>query len=193
MTDDKGKGDIVFQGKTEMIFKIIVIGDPAVGKTSLLTNFCGEKFTYEYVPTVGVNITKEPVTIKDDMGKDTRVNLMIWDIAGQPQFYMLHRPYFNGADGMMLVYDITRSSSFSNINNWYSTAVKYALSGIPRILIGNKIDLKDERKIILPMAEHLSEKINAPFFETSALTGENVKLIFEKMAELTLHSKLEEK
>jgi small GTP-binding protein len=193
MTDDKGKEDIVFQGKTEMIFKIIVIGDPAVGKTSLLTNFCGEKFSYEYVPTVGVNITKEPVTIKDDMGKDATVNLMIWDIAGQPQFYMLHRPYFNGADGMMLVYDITRSSSFSNINNWWSTSVKYGLSSVPRVLIGNKIDLKDERKIILPMAEHLSEKLAAAFFETSALTGENVKSIFQKIAELTLRSKLEEK
>jgi small GTP-binding protein len=192
MTDGKDKGDIVFQGKTEMIFKIIVIGDPAVGKTSLLTNFCGDKFSYEYVPTVGVNITKEPVNIKDDMGRDIKVNLMVWDIAGQPQFYMLHRPYFNGADGMMLVYDITRSSSFSNINNWYSTAVKYGLSSIPRILIGNKIDLKDERKIIQPMADHLSEKINAPLFETSALTGENVKLIFQKIAALTLNAKLEE-
>ncbi|MFX0004555.1 MAG: Rab family GTPase [Candidatus Hodarchaeota archaeon] len=193
MTDGKQEGDIVFQGKTEMIFKIIVIGDPAVGKTSLLTNFCGEKFTYEYVPTVGVNISKEPVTIKDDMGKDITINLMIWDIAGQPQFYMLHRPYFNGADGMMLVYDITRSSSFSNINNWWSTSVKYGLSSIPRILIGNKIDLKDERKIILPMAEHLSEKLAAPFFESSAQTGENVKMIFQKIAELTFRSKLEEK
>ncbi|MFX1388442.1 MAG: Rab family GTPase [Promethearchaeota archaeon] len=192
MTDDKDKADIVFQGKTEMIFKIIVVGDPAVGKTSLLTNFCGDKFTYEYVPTVGVNITKEPVNIKNDMGKEITVNLMVWDIAGQPQFYMLHRPYFNGADGVMLVYDITRSSSFSNINNWWSTCVKYGLSSIPRILIGNKIDLKDERKIILPMAEHLSEKLNAPFFETSALTGEKVKLIFQKIAELTLQSKLEE-
>ncbi|MFW9902643.1 MAG: Rab family GTPase [Candidatus Thorarchaeota archaeon] len=192
MSEDNKEGKIVFQGRTEMIFKIIVIGDPAVGKTSLLSNFCGEKFNYEYVPTVGVNISKEPVTIKDNMGKDITVNLMVWDIAGQPQFYMLHRPYFNGADGMMLVYDITRSSSFSNINNWYSTSVKYGLSGIPRILIGNKIDLKDERKIILPMAEHLSEKINAPFFETSAITGENVKSIFQKIAELTLNSKLEE-
>ncbi len=192
MTDDKKEGQLVFHGRTEMIFKIIVIGDPAVGKTSLLTNFCGEKFNYEYIPTVGVNITKEPVTIKDDMGKDIKINLMIWDIAGQPQFYMLHRPYFNGADGMMLVYDLTRSSSFSNINNWFSTAVKYGLSGIPRLLIGNKIDLNEERKIILPMAEHLSEKIDAPFFETSASTGKNVKLIFEKMAKLTLRSKLEE-
>jgi len=192
MTEEKKEGKLVFHERTEMIFKIIVIGDPAVGKTSLLTNFCGDKFEYEYIPTVGVNITKEPVTIKDDMGKDTTVNLMVWDIAGQPQFYMLHRPYFNGADGMMLVYDITRSSSFSNINNWYSTSIKYGLSGIPRILIGNKIDLKDDRKIILPMAEHLSEKINAPFFETSAVTGENVPLIFQKIAELTLRSKLEE-
>ncbi|MFX0106503.1 MAG: Rab family GTPase, partial [Candidatus Hodarchaeota archaeon] len=129
---------------------------------------------------------------KDDMGKDITVNLMVWDIAGQPQFYMLHRPYFNGADGMMLVYDITRSSSFSNINNWFNTSIKYGLSGIPRILIGNKIDLKDERKIILPMAEHLSEKIDAPFFETSAITGENVSTIFKKIAELTLRAKLEE-
>ncbi len=192
MTEENEKGKLVFHGRTEMIFKIIVIGDPAVGKTSLLTNFCGDKFNYEYIPTVGVNITKEPVTIKDDMGKDTKINLMVWDIAGQPQFYMLHRPYFNGADGMMLVYDLTRSSSFSNINNWFSTAVKYGLSGIPRLLIGNKIDLNEERKIILPMAEHLSEKIDEPFFETSALTGKNVKLIFEKMAKLTLRSKLEE-
>ena len=192
MSEERKEGNLIFHGRTEMIYKIIVIGDPAVGKTSLLTNFCGEKFNYEYVPTVGVNITKEPVTIKDDMGKDITINLMVWDIAGQPQFYMLHRPYFNGADGMILVYDITRSSSFSNINNWYSTAVKYGLSGIPRILIGNKIDLKEERKIILPMAEHLSEKIGAPFFETSALTGEKVKLIFQKIAELTLHSKLED-
>ncbi|MFX1345922.1 MAG: Rab family GTPase [Promethearchaeota archaeon] len=191
MTGNKDE-DLVFHERSEMIYKIIVIGDPAVGKTSLLTNFCGDKFQYEYVPTVGVNITKEKVTVKNDMGRDTNVSLMIWDVAGQPQFYMLHRPYFNGADGMMLVYDVTRSSSFSNVNNWYSTAVKYGLSGIPRILIGNKIDLKDEKKIILPMAEHLSQKLNAPFFETSALTGENVSEIFHKIGELTLLSKLQE-
>ena len=192
--NDKKKSDedLVFHERSEMIYKIIVIGDPAVGKTSLLTNFCGDKFQYEYVPTVGVNITKEKVTVKNDMGKDTNVSLMIWDVAGQPQFYMLHRPYFNGADGMMLVYDVTRSSSFSNVNNWYSTAVKYGLSGIPRVLIGNKIDLKDEKKIILPMAEHLSQKLNAPFIETSASTGENVSEIFHKIGELTLLSKLQE-
>ncbi len=179
--------DIVFQGRTESIYKVIVIGDPAVGKTSLLTKFATNKFEEKYLPTVGVNILKEIINFEEQIV----VNLMFWDVAGQPQFYMLHRPYFNGADAMILVFDITRSSTFSNINNWYLTAVKYGLSGIPRILIGNKIDLEDDRKIIMPMAEHLSEKLNAPYFETSALTGDNVKLIFHKIAELVYKFKEE--
>ena len=185
--NEKKEGDIVFKGKTDAIYKVIVIGDPAVGKTSLLSKYATNQFEEKYLPTVGVSILKEPIELKD---KDAGVTLMFWDIAGQPQFYMLHRPYFNGADGMLLVFDITRSSTFSNVNNWYSSAVKYGLSGVPRILIGNKVDLKDERKIILPMAEHLSEKLNAPYFETSALTGENVKVVFQKIAELVYKSKV---
>ena len=181
----KDKSDYVYQGRTEAIYKVIVIGDPAVGKTSLLTKFAKNQFEERYLPTVGVNILKEPINLDES----TIVNLMFWDVAGQPQFYMLHRPYFNGADGVILVFDVTRSSTFSNVNNWWNSAVKYGLSGVPRILIGNKIDLKDERKIILPMAEHLSEKLNAPYFETSALTGENVKMVFDKIAELVYKAK----
>jgi len=177
--------EIVFTGKTEAIYKIIVIGDPAVGKTSLLDNFSSKKFKTQYIPTVGVNIVKEQVELDDGI-----VNLMIWDIAGQPQFYMLHRPYFNGADGMMLAFDITRSSTFSNVQNWFNTAQKFGLSSIPRLLIGNKIDLKDERKIIKPMADHLAEKLNCTYYETSAKTGDNVKLIFQKTAEIVKDSKI---
>ena len=184
--NEKKEGDIVFKGKTEMIYKVIVIGDPAVGKTSLLTKFAKNQFEERYLPTIGVSILKELIELEE---KDVTVSLMFWDIAGQPQFYMLHRPYYNGADGMILVFDTTRSSTFSNVNNWYNSAVKYGLSGIPRILIGNKVDLKDERKIIRPMAEHLSEKLNAPYFETSALTGENVKIVFQKIAESVYKSK----
>jgi len=187
MSDQERKeGGIVFKGRTEAIYKVIVIGDPAVGKTSLLSKFATNKFEEKYLPTVGVQILKEPIELKEE---NATVNLMFWDIAGQPQFYMLHRPYFNGADGMLLVFDITRSSTFSNINNWYSAAVKYGLSGIPRILVGNKVDLAEDRKIILPMAEHLSEKLNAPYLETSALTGDNVKVVFKKIADLVYNSK----
>ena len=177
---------IIYKSRTEAIYKVIVIGDPAVGKKDLLTKFATDTFKENYLRTVGVQISKEPIELKDH---DATVNLMFWNIAGQPQFYMLHRPYFNGADAMLLVFDITRSSTFSNINNWYSVAVKYGLSGIPRILIGNKAHLKEERKIILPMAEHLSEKLGAPYFETSALTGENIKVVFQKIAEMIYNSK----
>ena len=186
---NKSDEELVYHERSEMIYKIIVIGDPAVGKTSLLTNFCGDKFQYEYVPTVGVNITKEKVTVKNDMGKDTNVSLMVWDIAGQPQFYMLHRPYFNGADGMILVYNAMHSSSFSHIIKWYLTAIKFGLSEIPRILVGIKNTSKEERRISLSLAKCLSKELNAPFFETSILTREITSAIFLKMAELTLRSK----
>ncbi len=187
MSDQERKeGGIVFKGRTEAIYKVIVIGDPAVGKTSLLSKFATNKFEEKYLPTVGTNILKEPVELKEE---NATVNLMFWDIAGQPQFYMLHRPYFNGADGVILVFDITRSSTFSNVNNWWNSCVKYGLSGVPRIIVGNKVDLKEERKIILPMAEHLSEKLSAPYLETSALTGETVKHLFHKIAELVYKHK----
>ncbi|MFX1288425.1 MAG: Rab family GTPase, partial [Promethearchaeota archaeon] len=104
--NEKKEGDIVFKGKTEMIYKVIVIGDPAVGKTSLLTKFAKNQFEEKYLPTIGVSILKEPIELED---KGITVTLMFWDIAGQPQFYMLHRPYYNGADGMILVFDVSRS------------------------------------------------------------------------------------
>ena len=179
--------NIVFKGKTEAIYKVIVIGDPAVGKTELLAKFAKNQFEEKYLPTVGVSILKEPIKLEDF---DITITLMFWDVAGQPQFYMLHRPYYNGADGMILVFDLTRSSTFSNINNWYSSAVKFGLKEIPRILIGNKSHLKEEKKIILPMAEHLAKKLNAPYYETSTLTGENVNLVFKKIAELIYRAKV---
>ncbi|MFX0027077.1 MAG: Rab family GTPase, partial [Candidatus Hermodarchaeota archaeon] len=170
----------------ETIYKVIVIGDPGSGKTKLISKFVSNQFEEKFLPPVGVNIVKEPIQLE---GGKVKVNLMLWDVAGQPQFYMLHRPYFNGADGMILVFDITRSSTFSNIQNWYSTTVKYGLSGIPRILVGNKSNLKDERKITLPMAKYLSEKLNAPYFETSLINGENIGRIFHKIAELIYKTK----
>ena len=179
--------DLVFTGRTDAIYKVIVLGDPDVGKTELLAKHTTNQFGKKDLPVVGLRILKAPIELKD---RDVTVTLMFWDISGQPQFYMLHRPYFNGADGMLLVFDITRSSTFSNINKWFNSAVKFGLGGVPRILIGNNVHLKEERKIILPMAEHLSKKINAPYYEISALTGQNVNIVFQKIAELIYLSKV---
>ena len=184
----KKEDKIVFQPKIEAIYKIIIIGDPSVGKTSLLTKFSTKKFKETYIPTVGVNIFKEIVNFEVN-GNEVIVNLMLWDIAGQTHFYMLHESYFNGADGMMLVFDITRQSTFNNAKNWYNTTVKYGLSGIPRVLIGNKIDLESERKIVQLHADHLSHELNAQYFETSAKSGENIDLIFKTITKITFDSK----
>ncbi|MHA1916111.1 MAG: Rab family GTPase [Promethearchaeota archaeon] len=171
-------------GRVERIFKVIVIGDPHVGRRSLFMDL--ENFGSEYISTVGVSFSKKVVGLEEN----TVMGLMLWNIATQPHFSMLHRSYFNGASGIILVYDVTRSSSFANINKWYSSCIKNGLGEVPRILIGNKADLVDEKKIILPMAEHLSKKLDAPFFETSALTGCNVNEAFHKIAELIWNSKV---
>lgn len=82
----KESSDIVFQGRTEAIYKVIVIGDPAVGKTSLLTKFAKNKFEERYIATVGVNIVKEPITLEN---RDATINLMMWDVAGQLEHEIL--------------------------------------------------------------------------------------------------------
>ncbi len=133
------------------------------------------------IPTIGVNIVKEPITIKDDKENDRNAILLLWDVAGQIQFQMLHKPYFNGSNGMLIVFDTTRLKTFENVKNWYETTQKHGLGAIPRIVIGNKIDLEDERKVTSEMATRLSHEIGAPFFETSAKEGENVKLVFEEI------------
>lgn len=180
----------IFKSRDELVFKIIVIGDPGVGKASLLNNFLNKRFEEKYIHTVGVNILKEEVMVSDKKGNPVMVNLMFWVISGRPQFYMLYRPYFNGANGMILMYDITHFRSFLNIIKWYALAVRYGLSRIPRILVGIIKDLIPKREVSRPMAETLSKILNAPFFETSVLTGRGINVIFQKIADLTYQSKL---
>ena len=166
-----------------MIYKIIVRGNPKVGKRELITDFATQRFNEKYRLFILKSSNLKSIELKE---YDVTVDLEFWDIDE----YSLNRPYFIGADGMLLVFDVTSLSTFSNINNWYSTAVEYGLSEIPKILIGNKAHLAGERKITLPMAEHLCEKLNAHYYETSSLTGYNVKEVFEKIAELIYRAKV---
>ena len=84
---------LVFTSRDELVFKIIVIGDPGVGKKSLLNKISKNRFDKNYILTVGVNLSKEQVIVSEKKGKNLLVNLMFWNIAGQQQFYNLHRPY----------------------------------------------------------------------------------------------------
>lgn len=163
-------------------YKVIVLGDAEVGKTSLVRTHTKAKFDSAYHTTVGVNIAKE--TMKNVNGKD--VGLLLWDVAGQGQFYLLHRAYFQGASGIMYVFDLTRSSTLSNIKNvWYKQVSDYGVANVPAVLVGNKTDLKGQHQVIRPAALGMAKTLGEiPYVETSAKTGDSVDAAFVKLCEL---------
>jgi small GTP-binding protein len=187
---EKKQEEIYVQDKAgEIIYKVIVIGDPSIGKTSLIRKFVAQQFEGEYLPTVGTQISKQPVDMEIG-GKQYRINLLLWDLAGQPQFYMLHKVYYNGANGVILGFDLTRSHTFVNVKNWHAELVKFGLSDVPIILTGNKADLKEERKVTGPHIDHMKEQLGIQeYIETSAKDGENVKKMFETIARLIYERK----
>ena len=182
--NEEGENEYYYQEREpgEIIYKVIVIGDPAVGKTSLIRKFVKKQFEKDYLPTVGVSISKEVIEMEIE-GKKVIINLLLWDLAGQPQFYLLHKVYYNGANGVIIGFDLTRTHTFSNIKNWHKELVKDGLIDLPMVLVGNKSDLKEERKISVAHVDHLKESLNIQdYIETSALNGQNVGNLFKTMA-----------
>jgi small GTP-binding protein len=168
----------------EIVYKVIFLGEPAVGKTSLIKKYIDKNYEERYIPTIGVSITKKQV---EYAGK--KFTIMFWDIAGQPQFYLLHKVYYNGANGVVLIFDLTRSHTLMNLKDWYKELLKYQLDKVPIIIVGNKSDLK-ERAVLEPQMDHLAEQLGVTHtFMTSAKTGDNVDQIFKTMAELIYEQK----
>jgi len=167
----------------DYIFKIVIIGDAAVGKTSLINRFVEAKFKEDYRPTLGANLLRQNVEIKVD-GKQFLCTLVIWDIAGQSRFELIRSLYFKGCVGAFLVYDCTRPTTFENITNiWLNELLISTGSTLSFVLIGNKIDLKDSQSVLKEEGMELAEEINATeFIETSAKSGENVTNAFKSLS-----------
>jgi small GTP-binding protein len=157
-------------------FKIIVIGDPEVGKTSTILRFVDNAFLNSYLPTVGVNISAKTVLISNKIA-----NTVLWDLAGQSKFTMVRHQFYFGSNGIIMVFDLTSRESFINIEKWYED-IKGNISNFARtrcILCGNKSDLEDRREIPKEEAEGLAKKLGIMYCETSALNGKNTKEMFE--------------
>ena len=155
-------------------WKIIVIGDYAVGKTSLLHVFTENKFDKSYKPTLGVDLLTHNLTLDDDS-----VKLIFWDIAGQTLFSHLRANFFKGAAGGMVVFDLNRRESFDNLDLWINE-VKSKTSEIQDcILVGNKKDLK--RQVSLEEAKSYAEMHKMRYIETSAKTSEKVEEAFHDL------------
>jgi Ras-related protein Rab-1A len=161
----------------DFLFKLVLIGDSGVGKSCLLLRFADDNFTDSYISTIGVDFRFRTITID----KKT-VKLQIWDTAGQERFRTITSAYYRGADGIIMVYDVTSQDSFDHVEEWLSEVDRYANENTSKLLIGNKADLVDEKQVAEETAQRFAEKLGISFLETSAKTATNVDAAFLTMA-----------
>lgn len=164
--------------------KVVMIGAGGSGKTALVNRFLTNRFTDQYIVTIGSQFAVKVVPVNDSIGNERRVKLLIWDLAGQKRFDFIRHSYYRGAKGALLVFDTTRLSTFRVLDNWIAETKKALNTSIPIIVLANKIDLEDQRVVGTDEGrEYVAEKGLAGYLETSALSGENVERAFEMLAE----------
>ena len=164
---------------SDIVFKILMLGDSEVGKSCFLMRYSDNVFVENYITTIGLDYKLK--TIKLDSGKVIKVQL--WDTAGQDKYRTIAKNYYKGSHGILLLYDITKISSFENIREWIQDIRQEVSPKSIIFLIGNKIDLTDQRKISKEQGEELAEEFKIPFFEASAKSGENVDEVFKALYE----------
>jgi len=157
------------------LFKLVLIGDSGVGKSCLLLRFADDAFTESYISTIGVDFRFRTVKVE----KKT-VKLQIWDTAGQERFRTITSAYYRGADGIIMVYDVTNQESFDHVNDWLSEVNRYASEGTCKLLVGNKSD-KAEKVVSSDKARAFADSLQIPFLETSAKNASNVEEAFLTM------------
>ena len=163
-------------GHCDYLFKIILVGDVAVGKTNLITRYTTKAFSIESKPTLGVEFSNSTLYKE---GKTIRTQ--IWDTSGQEIYKSITKGYFKGAHGAMVVYDITKRKTFEHVNNWLND-IKEAADLSPAIMmIGNKCDLVHLRDVSQEEAVQFAKQKGVAFIETSALDMTRVELAFESM------------
>lgn len=161
--------------KTEdYLFKIVLIGDSAVGKSNLLARFARDEFYPNSKSTIGVEFQTQKMEIN---GKE--VKAQIWDTAGQERFRAVTSAYYRGAVGALLVYDISRRQTFDSIGRWLNELHTHSDMNVVTILVGNKSDLRDAREVSTAEGKSLAEAQGLFFIETSALDSSNVNVAFQ--------------
>ena len=162
----------------EMIFKIILIGDASTGKTNILSQYIHNKFEENSKATIGVELSCKSFTINND-----NITAQIWDTAGQERYKSITKAYYKGALGALVIYDITKKSSFDNTDKWISDLKNSADEKISIMLVGNKNDLENLREVSKEEGEMKAKNSGIGFIETSALNGNNIELAFKILVE----------
>ena len=160
------------------IFKILTIGESGVGKTCILRRFVENKFLKNHLATIGIDFKTKTLNINDQ-----EIKLKIWDTAGQERFRNITNQYYKGADGIVLVFDVTDEASFEKIKDWMDQILSNTNKDeICLVLLGNKCDVEAATRSIKPeQGKELANELNINYFETSALSGYNIKEAFETL------------
>jgi len=158
------------------LFKILVIGSSGVGKSCLLMQFVDGVFSDAYMSTIGVDFKIYTLKVDDKVCK-----LQIWDTAGQERFRTITSSYYRGAHGIIMVYDVTDLSTFTDIKHWNDEIDQRAGDRVIKMLIGNKCDMRDKQRVDTQTVEEYAASLNVMFLETSAKTADNVKEAFESL------------
>ncbi|KAJ6852250.1 ras-related protein Rab11D-like [Iris pallida] len=159
--------------KIDYVFKVVLIGDSAVGKSQILARFARNEFSLDSKATIGVEFQTRTLVIDHKS-----VKAQIWDTAGQERYRAVTSAYYRGAVGALLVYDITKRQSFDHIPRWLEELRSHADKNIVIMLIGNKSDLEDQRAVSVEDAKEFAQKEGLFFLETSALEATNVEPAF---------------
>ncbi len=174
------------RAKRRFKLKICTVGEEAVGKTSLIRRFVADKFEGEYIRTIGTLISKKTIEFEDPMGEPVEVNAVLWDIMGRQGFMeLLKDAYFYKANGILAIADLTRSDTLEALNGWLK-GVHSAAGDISATILVNKSDLVEEAQVKEKEVVELSKAYEAPWYMTSAKTGENVATAFEVLIRMIL-------
>ena len=166
-------------------FKVLTLGDTSVGKTSFILKFIENRFSLNYIATVGLDYKHKELTLKS--GK--KIGLRIFDTAGQERFKSIAFNFIKNADGIILIYDITNKDTFLSVKGWIESIQNIASETISIVLAGNKCDLEEKRVVTKLEGEEKANEFNVPFFETSCKEGINIFDSFEKLSELIVKKK----
>lgn len=154
--------------------KLVLVGDSGVGKSCLLDKFLDDSSTNNFISTVGVDIRSREIHVHG-----RKVKIQVWDMAGHQRYRPVLASCYRGAQGVIMVYDITNMISFVNIQQWIIEVEEFSSSSsIPRLLVGNKTDLKERREVKLDVAEEFAKKHKLAYIETSVMARKNVQEAF---------------
>eukprot|EP01090_Pellita_catalonica_P013069 TRINITY_DN3017_c0_g1_i3.p1 TRINITY_DN3017_c0_g1~~TRINITY_DN3017_c0_g1_i3.p1 ORF type:complete len:214 (-),score=31.01 TRINITY_DN3017_c0_g1_i3:46-648(-) len=158
-------------------YKILMVGDSNVGKSSIVLRYTDDTFSGEPITTIGSDFKLHIVKVE---GKEIKLN--IWDTAGQERFRTITSSYYRGARGVILVYDATNELSFHNARQWLTEIKRYASSTVVKLFVGNKIDLTSQIKVASATGKQFADEFDMRYIETSAKDGKNIDTIFTTLA-----------